>query len=216
MSSNYSTIITNTKPILFTLRNLFSDLELQPLFIAMQQWKTSIKLSSGQDSRGTTQTITLGHYMERGGQNRICESKYNNTPIGQTIYKTLQNIVYKLTKQMNAIDPQFHDLLLHIPQQYRTLGIFSTFFGNLQPPKYTHRDQSDYKWSILFPFGTVSHTGLFLPYLNTYVYLNIGDAVVMQANEIWHKAEQNVPVNLEKYTGILTTHKLLLKQFIDV
>lgn len=162
--------------------------------------------------KAADKTFVLGHYLSRNGT--ICQSTNNTTPIGQQIISALQSIS-SITEQLILLhDRKFYSFTQNLPSQYRLFNLLSVFYCNLIPPANVHRDEKDAKWCFIFPFGTLPQTGLNLYYCNTYITLNVTDIVMLKSRKVWHVAEQTVPTNYTRYSGVLTTSSGLIKKFM--
>jgi hypothetical protein len=214
------TILTTTKtitnslgdPVAFILHNQLPTTTLHNLATDVQQLQIPINPQS--DSRGTQQTLKLGHYLERGGQGRILQSKFHQTETGRQLqhkYSELWNFISLIAK---TYDPTYFDMLQQIPEAFRSLGIFSLFVCNTIPPNNIHRDCKDYKWCFVFLFGNFEESGIYLYYLNLYIKLKPGDLFILNSHEIWHKADTGIQKNQTRFSGILTTHNGLLQRFV--
>ena len=110
------------------------------------------------------------------------------------------------------IDLEYYQTLAKLPAQYRTMDIFSLFVGHKKPPRLAHKDCKDWKWCFLFLLGNYNISGIYLYYLNIFIQLQPGDLLVFNSHLIWHQADQTVPVDKDRFSGVLTTHAGLLKR----
>jgi hypothetical protein len=207
--------ITNNlgEPVGFILHNQLPIHILHNLATDIQQIQHPI-VQLQVDSQGTQQTLKLGHYLERGGQGRILQSKFHLTETGQQLQKKYTHLWNFISLIARSYDPSYFETLEQIPEDFRTLGIFSLFICNLIAPSDIHRDCKDYKWCFLFLFGNFEESGIYLYYLNLYVKLQPGDLFILNSHDIWHKADTYVQKNNTRFSGILTTHNGLLQRFV--
>jgi hypothetical protein len=216
------TILTTTRtirnnsgnPIGFILHNQLPTNTLLELATDIQQLQIPMKVQK-MDSKGTQQTLKLGHYLERGGQGRILQSKFHLTKPGQQLQLKYSDLWDFISLIANTYDPTYFEMLHQIPKSFRTLGIFSLFICNLIPPVDIHRDCKDYRWCFLFLFGSFVESGIYLYHLNLYVKLRPGDLFILNSNEIWHKADTYIQSNHTRFSGVLTTHNGLLQRFVN-
>ena len=162
------------------------------------------------NSRGAEEYFKFGHYLERGGKGRILQSVISQTEIGKEFLSINNNIWKILTDIAQTMDPEYAKNIKQIPEQYRTIGIFSMFVSNIKPPTKVHRDCKDYRWCLIFLYGKHCN-GLYLHYLNTYIVLQLGDVLMLDSKRIWHQADKSNMV--DRYSGIVTTHAGLCKRF---
>jgi hypothetical protein len=169
------------------------------------------------DSRGTIDAIKLGHYLERGGEGSICKSALHQSKQGKRMVSAHSALWKTVSSAAQMVDPIYYATLIdNIPNNVRTMEAFSLFVGHRKAPKLVHKDCKDWKWCFLFLMGNFGISGIYLYYLNIFIQLQAGDLVILNSNMIWHQADQNIPEHLDRYSGILTTHKGLLKRFVNV
>lgn len=203
-------------PVAYIIRGGLPTTILDRLAIDITNLRHTVALTCVPDSRGTQQSIRLGHYLERGGLGRILQSKFQLSEEGKRLYQTYSTLWDHVSGIAQTYDIEYYNTLLQIPEEYRSLGIFSLFVCNLLPPNNVHRDCKDFKWCFLFLFGNFVQSGLYLYYLNLYVTMRPGDLLMLQSNKIWHKADSNVTKGYTRYSGILTTHNGLLQRCISM
>lgn len=163
------------------------------------------------DARATECTLRLGYYVERGGQGRLLHSKLQEHH-GKEI-STKHNKLWNLLSNICQLhDPEYYDFIGQIPTSYRPFGIFSQMFCNILPPKAAHRDNKDVKWCFVFYCGDFTETYLHLYYQNIYVHCKIGDLIILNSKQIWHKADTETA---NKVSVILTTHKAVVNRFLN-
>ena len=214
---NKSGIVFNVSlPVAYTFPAAIPSTLLQELYNDVKIISSTITncKKKVEDSRGTVKTFILGHYLERGGTGNIHQSAFSKTELGQTIlnkYKALWRIISEIARD---VDTEFYTTLVHsIPDEYRMIGALSLFVCNLAPPKLVHKDVKDWKWCFVFIFGNVQQSGVLLYYMNTYVQMQVGDVLVLRSDMVWHQADQSIVEDVDRFSGVITTHGGLLKRF---
>lgn len=210
----YPTIIldNNNNKCLQIIRNIIPI----NLLLQLQKYINNlyVPITNTTSGKKATQTFALGYYMEQGGQQRIIRRELQQN--GKLIENILVEIAIILEPYVALLDPDFYKLLLLLPEKYRLFKIFTTFFGNKQPPKKPHNDSKDLKWSCLFSFGTLTQTKFHLPLMNTVIHFQNGDAIFFNGKYLTHLVDNYIPVGLTRYTGIFTIHAHLYSSIMKL
>jgi len=208
--SNENLMIKNSAGEITTCvhRNILSTTLLKELYkdlIKFQKYGYQNK----KDARGTECTLRLGYYLERGGKGRLlCNSFHKEN--GDYFSQKYKEVWTDLSQLCEKHDLEFYEHITKIPSTYRPFRVFSQMFCNIMAPKEAHKDSKDVKWCFVFYCGDFDSTYLHLYYQNVYLHCKVGDVIILNSKEIWHKVDINTK---NKVSVILTTHEGVVKRF---
>lgn len=177
--------------------------------LAKDTWETDFnKLAKKRDNkRGEYWSVDLGIWKRRGGSNT-----YHCTPglkkkAGREYVSKHMRVWQAIRLVMELLDADFIQLGKKSPFASIFAGAFSLAFVNTTSTSGLHRDEKDYKWCCIFPFGEFTGGHLLLPEIGAKVLFQPTDIAIFNSRDFLHQI-----TNLEgkRSSVVLTSHYTVL------
>jgi len=164
--------------------------------------------NSVNDCRGPHQTISLGTWVQRGGQRTV-----HHTP--DTIKSSVQNFIHsyqdiwrKIGGQIRIDFPQTSAELEQLDKRLRLFDLFTFLIMNRSPVSKEHVDLNDHELCVVIPTSDPSTSGyIYFRHLNLRLKVRRGDMLVFNSRRLLHGV---IEASQDRRSMVLTTHNTIL------